>query len=116
MLKLEDVEGVPFKIDPSATPWLFTVHGDYGNNVVTVHGHDGTLLGHFFGPQARDNAQHFSAMVRVCSGITPELLAQMPAIREHSCAYCGHQVYGAQIYGSLVKEPAAQEAPQPSHA
>lgn len=117
MHKLEDVDGVPFPVDPSATPWMFHRTGRGEDSLVTIESHDGTYLGSFVGPHADHNAMLFGAMFRVCNGITPEMLRLMPTIREiveerlHECANCGHL-----MYGSLVKEPSPQNDVAAPHA
>lgn len=97
-------------LNPSVTPWMFHRTGDGENTLVTIESHDGTYLGSFVGPHADDNAMLFGPMFRVCNGITPEMLRLIPTIREiieerlHKCRNCGQLVYG-----SLVKEPAAEQ-------
>lgn len=98
--------------DPSATPWLFHSYGTGDNVLITMHSHDGTELGYFYGPKAHENAHHLCSMLRVCNGVDSKKLSQtretLRELVDGGPDYCS--TWGHLMYESLVKEPAAQAA------
>lgn len=62
------------RVDPAVTPYTFS-HGI--PRVVTMKSFDGTPVGEFIGPGAKENATRLCAMLRLCDGIGTDVLHEL---------------------------------------